>query len=445
MSTGSITAETGTARFSRHVALTFGARILIAGGSMLAGVIVARWLGAASVGVVASLNVITLIALTFGGFGLPSAVTYLVARDKERLKPLATIASSYALIAGVVLALGVVLLTMLKPSLFGTTPLGLVVIAAIAIPFQMLTQFCMSAFLGIGDIGRYNLFDLASQGLLILSPLVALVLLGLGLLSLVTMNTTTAAALSVVVLLILIRTANMRLARDKFRFDLDLMREMFHYGLKFYVAMLSSAIIFRADLLIVNYFRDSAEAGVYAVSTQVGTLLMLIPNVISTVLFPRVSESNQTSSEMTCRVTRHTVLIMLAVAIAAIPAAFVLPLLYGPAFEAVPWQVVILLPGVYLLGLETVQVQYFNSQGLPKLIPLFWVGSMILFVTLDLIFVPSFGAYAAAAVSCITYSLMFVLVATYFRIRTGISFRQSFLMNGEEFRSLFAFSSQYER
>ena len=426
--------ESGTTRFSRNVAWTLGARLTIAGGSMLSGVIVARWLGAASVGTLASLTVLTVLALSFGSFGLTSATTYLVARNRHQLRSVMAVAVSFAFIAGVILALGIFVLTVIKPDVFGDIPTQLITIAVLAIPFQLLMQFSLAVFLGLGNIARYNLFDLFSQAFLVINPLVTLVLLGMGLLALVTLNAATAAFLSLVVLVILFRTAMAE--GGNFRIDSTLAGEMFRYGLKFYVAMVSSVIIFRADLLIVNYFRGSSEAGVYAVSTQVGTLIMLLPNVISTVLFPRVTEAQDTSGEMTCRVTRHTAFIMLVVCLASIPAAFLLPVLYGAAFAAVPFQVLILLPGVYLLGIEIVQVQYFSSLGLPKVIPFFWVVTMLLFITLDLVFVPWFGAYGAAAVSSLAYSLMFVLVAIYFRSRTGRSYSESFLLSGDEFRGI---------
>ncbi len=78
--------ETGTARFSRHVAWTPGARLLIAGGSMLTGIIVARWLGAASFGTLASLTVLTVLALIFAASALLPATTYLVARNRHQLR-----------------------------------------------------------------------------------------------------------------------------------------------------------------------------------------------------------------------------------------------------------------------------------------------------------------------------------------------------------------------
>src|SRR5207302_10452155 len=54
-------------------------------------------------------------------------------------------------------------------------------------------------------------------------------------------------------------------------------------------------------------------------------------------------------------------------------------------------QLLILLPGVYLVGLESVLVQHFTGTGLPFAIPLFWLITMVLNVALNLTFVPVWG------------------------------------------------------
>ena len=163
---------------------------------------------------------------------------------------------------------------------------------------------------------------------------------------------------------------------------------------------------------------------------------MLIPNVISTVLFPQATEAGETSGEMTCRVTRHTAFAMFIVCVAAIPFAFLLPVFYGAAFADVPFQVMILLPGVFLIGIEMVQVQYFNSIGLPRAVPIFWIVTVLVDVTLNLALVPKFGAVGAAVVSSFSYTLMFVLVGLYFRSRTGKSFKYALVLTKMEIRAL---------
>src|SRR6266542_353599 len=54
----------------------------------------------------------------------------------------------------------------------------------------------------------------------------------------------------------------------------------------------------------------------------------------------------------------------------SIPAIYLLPLLYGPAFSAAIEQALILLPGVFLISIAGVLAQHFSVTGLPLPLPL---------------------------------------------------------------------------
>jgi O-antigen/teichoic acid export membrane protein len=424
-------------RFSTHVAWTFGTRILMLLSGVGASVIVARLLGAEGLGALAVLNVTAAVALQLGSAGLPSANTYFIARDKASLASVCANALAFAVVAGCALALVVVALAKFYPALFGHLPVGLMTIAAVSIPFQLITLLGLNVFLGLNRIGHFNLLDAAAQGLLLVNALVALLLFGAGLHALVSLNTLASVLMSLLVVL-LIAYRLKETSGQRFRPDAKLFKHMARYGLKFHVAVVAALLIFRADLLIVNHFRGATEAGVYAVASQVATMLMLLPGVIGTLLLPRVASMPDARGEMTMRVTRHTAFVMLFVCLAAAPASFALPLVYGAPFADASWQLLILLPGIYLVGIESVLVQHFSSLGLPVAIPLFWLITLSLNVALNLAFVPTFGARAAAAASSISYALIFILVATYFRARTGNSLSTTLFLRAGEMRELLA-------
>jgi len=203
---------------------------------------------------------------------------------------------------------------------------------------------------------------------------------------------------------------------------------MIGYGLKFQISILASVIILRADLLVVNHFRGAAAAGVYSVASQFGLLLMLLPGVIATLLFPRVTAEQDARGETTCLVTRYTTLIMFLCCLAAVPFSLLLPLLYGAAFSEATTLLLILLPGVYLMGLESVLVQHFNALGLPRSIPMYWVATLALNLILVFALVPRFGAQGAAIASTISYAAIFGLVALHFHTSTGRSFTEVFVL-----------------
>jgi O-antigen/teichoic acid export membrane protein len=199
---------------------------------------------------------------------------------------------------------------------------------------------------------------------------------------------------------------------------------------------MAAILIFRVDLLIVNHFRGASEAGVYAVASQVANLLLMLPGVIASLLFPRLASFQDQRGEFAIRVTRHASALMLIMCAAAAGGAFVLPLIYGPRFADATIQLLILLPGVYLVSIESVLVQHFTGTGLPVTIPIFWLITLAVNMVLNFALVPSYGARGAALASSLSYSLIFVFVATYFCMKTGRSPAEIFFLRVRELRDM---------
>jgi O-antigen/teichoic acid export membrane protein len=432
---GSAIPRTWRRRFSINVVLSLGTRMLMLASSLATSVIIARWLGAQGVGSLAVINISIALGIQLGCAGLPSTNVYLIAQDRSRLGSVWSNALLFGVLAGSAIALLMIAIEKFHPSLFGEVPASLVGIGALSIPFQLVTLLGANVFLGLGRVDRFVLTDAVSQLLLLVNALVALILLGSGLHTLVSFNTAAAALVSVIVIFTIwhaLRTNN----ESPLKLDAQVFRRMLRSGIKFHVPAVAGIIIFRADLLLVNHFRGATEAGVYAVASQMGNLLMLLPAIIGTLLFPRVASQPDLTGGLTMRATRHTAFVMLVLCLAAIPLSFALPIVYGSAFKESSLLLLILLPGVYLIGIESVMVQHFNGLGLPAAIPVFWLITVFVNVTLNLILIPSLGAIGAAIVSTLTYSLIFVLVTAYFRHKTGNSLSKVLLLRGDEFRDL---------
>ncbi|HKR61839.1 MAG TPA: polysaccharide biosynthesis C-terminal domain-containing protein, partial [Pyrinomonadaceae bacterium] len=426
---------TASRQFFSQVAWTLGVRIVMTGNSVIAGIIVARWLGADGLGQLAVINVSVATLVQLASLGLPSANTYFIAQDVRHLSAAAINSLVFAVIVGSLLALGLVALVTARPAWFGFVSPQLVAIAAISIPFQLLTLIGLNIFLALKRIARFNLLDLAGQTFILINALVALLLLHSELKLLVTLNTTASVLIGIAIVL-LISWHRADLAKPAWRFDLAFLRKMLTYGFKFHIAILAGALIFRFDLLVVNHFWGSAEAGVYSVASQVALLIMMLPGVIATLLFPRVTEEQDNRGETTCLVSRHTAFTLFFCCLATIPLSYLLPLLYGGAFVDVTTQLLILLPGVYLIGIESVLAQHLNAIGLPRTIPLSWVATLIVNIVLVFVLVPRFGARGAALASTLSYALIFALVAYYFVSETGRPLSDALFLRSHELRDL---------
>ena len=414
-------------RFSSQVAWTFATRLLMIFNSVAAGIIVAHWLGAEGVGQLAVVNVAVATIVQLGSFGLPSSNTYFIAQDQARFRAAALNSLMFALGAGSVMALALGVAASTRPDWFGLGSASLIQIAAFSIPFQLLTLIGLNILLAVGKVREFNLLDLASQSFVLINAALVSQMIKGDLETLVLWNTITAVLVSIVIAVLVVIAAR-NLASSRWRADVVLLRRMIGYGLKFHISILAGTIIIRADLLVVNHFRGAAEAGVYSVASQFALLLMVFPGVIATLLFPRVTAEQDARGETTCQVSRYTTFIMFMCCLGAVPFSLLLPMVYGAEFTGATALLWILLPGVYLMGLESVLVQHFNALGLPLAIPLYWLATLVLNLILVFSLVPRYGAQGAAIASSISYAMIFALVALHFHTSTGRSFAEVFVL-----------------
>ena len=427
----------GRRQFAVQIGWTLAVRLLMTANSVIAGIIVARWLGADGLGQLGVINVTVAMVVQIGSAGLPSANTYFIAKDKSQLLSVAINSLLFASIIGTLLAFALTIVSHARPSWFGFISPELFKIASISIPFQLVTLIGLNIFLALGEVRRFNLLDLAGQSFVLVNALVALIVLNSGLMTLVGLNTTAAVAVGlIIIILVAMHATKLKTGISSWRIDLKLLGRMFGYGLKFHISILAAALMFRADLLVVNHFHGAANAGVYTVASQVAMMLMILPGVIATLLFPRITAERDLRGETTSRITRHTVFVMLVVCMFAVPFSFLLPALYGWAFSDATVQLLILLPGVYLVGIQSVFAQHFNAIGLPPAIPAFWLSTLLVHVAMLFVLVPPLGARGAALTSLLSYVIIFTLMLIYFRSNTGRSSTDTLVLTSRELRDL---------
>lgn len=424
--------------FVSGVALTFVTRVLMLIGTLGGSIIAARWLGPKGFGTLAVLNATVALTLQIASAGLPSANTYFIAREPHHLGRVWANAVLFAGVAGVLSALLIIALGRLNPSWFGEASTRLLAIAALSIPFQLLILLGLNVLLALGRVGQMNLLESLSPAFTLLNAIISLLLLGAGLTTLVTLNTAATIVLCLALLLSISALLRRQRNGESARPDFLLLKTMLRYAFKFYISIMAGFVIFRVDLLIVGHFRGVSEAGVYAVASQVSFLLLMLPGVIATLLFPRIAAQPDPRGDFAVKVTRTAAVLMLLVCLVAAAGSFALPLVYGPRFAEATTQLLILLPGVYLVGLESVLVQHFTGTDLPAAIPWFWVLTLAVNLSSNLAFVPAYGARAAAINSTLSYALIFALVLVYFCRRTGRRPGEIILPRLNDLRELFA-------
>ena len=139
---------------------------------------------------------------------------------------------------------------------------------------------------------------------------------------------------------------------------------------------------------------EQRRRGYYSIAVAIADLLLMLPAVLGTILFPRLGAAPGLSDRwrLTRRVLKVVVpatpLALLAVLLAAKP---LIRLAYGPAFDpsfpAVAW----LLPGIGFLAINILLMNFFASCGMPWVTVYSPLVALLVNVLLNLALVPRLG------------------------------------------------------
>lgn len=423
--------------FRGRVALTLLARGATLGLGLVSSVLTARWLGPDGRGLLATLSVVTGMALQFGNPGLHTGNIYFVSRQPHRTAAVLgnTLVVSWG--AGILCGAAAIGAVLLRPDLFPGIPTGLLLITCAALPFQFMILLYQNTLLGQGEVALFNLLETGNK-LITFALLAAWLLLFAG------------GAAGAVVLFAALAVANGTISalacgrRTPFRpaFDPGLFVEMIRYGGRVYLACLLAFLVIRSDLLLVNYFLGTGAAGVYSIAVQISDALLLMPVTVGMILLPRVAAEQASGGvETTARILRHTALLLTGLVVAAaILVGPVVRLCYGPGFEGAALATLCLLPGIWALGLNGVLMNHFAGRGMPAVTLYAPLAGLLVNVGLNLIVVPRYGIAGAALTSSLAYALMLALSLGAF-VRSGrIGLRRTLLVGADELAALFGVS-----
>ena len=407
-----MSASSGRRRLSSDVALTLGAKVAVLLVGTLSTVVVARALGPAGRGTVAVAYAMTLMLVQFGSLGLVAANPYFTAREPEARGRIVANSIWLALGLGAVLvAVGLAVKAWL-PGLVEGVGTAELAVALAGVPAALAMFFLQSVLLGEGRMVAYNAVELGQGLVTLLALVVGLWVLDLGVLGALGIMVAGLFG-SALVYLILLRGDLSRLRPDP-----GLAREMLRYGFRIYVAALLAFLVIRVDLLLVNAYLGTAQAGLYSVVAAIGEGVVLLPTVVGLNLFPRVARSG--GHELSAEVFRSMAVVFGSFCLASIPLAGpAIRLLFGsgfaPAVELYYW----LLPGLFSLGMLTILSHHFAGRGFPLEAVVVWVIGLGVNLAINVAFLANEGVYVAALASSVAYTLLLLLHMRLFARESG--------------------------
>ena len=404
-------AENRSSGFSDRVLIVFITQVFGATIGIVNGFLLARLLGPAAKGEYYLLVLVPATAMVLVQLGLPQAFGFFAARGQTLGIVGKSVVLTVALAAGA-FAVVVLLLPFLQSTILRGLGLPQILFAFLALPLALSATFTTGIVLGRQAVRWYAAINIAYP--IVTTCMLILILGHLGL----SVN----GAIAVYLIASLVQTAGFlvaaaRVSAANSQAEGVSYRRLFGYGLPFYPGSITLFFSYRADVYVIAWLMPdpAAPLGYYSMAVGLAELVFFFPNAVSTLFFPHVAGSSREDSDRQVpMVTRVTLLITAAVAVALVPAATLLIYVFLPAFVPSLIPLFVLLPGVVALCATKVVSGYVSGLGMTGTTSIVNVGAFVLNIAVNIILVPRYGIVGASAASLISYStssLVFTVIA----------------------------------
>lgn len=397
---------------ARQIGGSLGASVVIQLSLLASGILTARSLGPTGRGDLAILFILPSVALQLACVGVPSAVTYYVARQKGAA---GTIAKSLVPVAGVQLLVSAALLLLLS-GLFleasgGTRTAALLTVAAM--PLFLAQFYGLHLLQGLNEIRLFNIFRAAGPVALSIGLACGLVV-GLTVLS-CTAIWLTAVALTTVAMSFVVP----RRIRHAKKTSGDLSapprpKEIVRFAAAGFLAQISPVETFRVDTLVVAALFPSSVVGYYAVALSLSNAPRFIADALVAVASPQIAAQDAASGRAAA--LRYIIAAALAcgatAGVLALAAPYLVPFLFGSAFDAAVGLSVILVAAAACVSVKRVGIDCLRALGRPGATTVIEVATLLVMGT-GFVLLGSQGEGTGVAVALLLSALGGLLLTLY--------------------------------
>ena len=356
----------------------------------------------------------TMLGLFLSG-GIGTANVYFVGSRRQDVRTLSANSVAFAILATILGAIVVAVLDLTGwlARLIPGVPVWALLLAMLTLPISLLSGYFRSLLQGLRHITALNAITLGQGCLTLVLTVIMVVGLGWGLAGAI-IAVVIAGVGGLIAAAILVRRAG---GRWRPLWSRPVMHATLAYGLRGYLGNVLQFFNYRLDAFIVNFFLGPAGAGIYGVSVAMAEMLWYLPNSVGFIIFPKASATSPAEmNHFTPRIFLITLaLTALGAAVLALLGNFLIRLIYTPAFASAYLPLLLLLPGVVLLGGAKVLTNEVAGRGYPQYNSINSGIALVLTVVLDLVLIPRYGVPGAAIASSIAYTAIFFTAIIFYR------------------------------
>jgi enterobacterial common antigen flippase len=394
-------------RLKRDAALAVGTGFAIQAVLILTGTLVARMLGPDGRGYLAALILWPWVITLFGNLGIPSALTYTIARDSSASRTLARWGLGFALPQALLLsalqALWLLLILHGDPPevrAAGWLTLGLV-------PALLAQQYGLGLLQGHLRLRLFNALRVLPWSLYAVG---VAVLFAVGEDAIRPIIAALLAAFLISGSACLV--SGLRFSRGEGTPSVD-RRFLVSFGLRGLFSSFAAVTVFRPDQVVLALFLSPAALGLYVVGLAFTNMPYFVAKSVGLITFPWVASRSETADArrtMWSLLWLTTGIAVVIVAVLSATAHWLVPFFFGGEFSEAITVTYIVLPGMIFLSARRVLSEGLKGRGYPlagtlgEILSLAWVAVALA------VFVPIWGIYGAAVALSSSYVVSLLML-----------------------------------
>ena len=381
-------------------------------------ILIARYLGAAGYGKFSFAFTFVALFAVIADFGLSTLTIREVARDKSLARKYIDNIAVIKLILGIITF--VLIITVIQ--FLGKTPeiKSLVYLTGIWVVIQSFTQFFQSIFRAFEKM-QYEALSKIAYSILLFLIAGSILWKNLGIKLLISSYIVAGLIAFVLTLILVQKNFTKFWAEIDFGFWKELLKEAWPFALFGVFAI----IYFQIDIIMLSLMRTDLEVGLYSAVFRLVTILLILPGIIISAVFPNLSILYNKNTSLFKRLSKNVLnkFVVLGTSFTIILIIFskqIIYLIYGLEYlkAAIPLQIIaLILPfrfANYLFGntlsaMNKQRVRLYSS-----------LACAVFNILTNLIFIPILGIVGAAITTLFTELLLLGLYNHFFRKELSI-------------------------
>jgi len=399
-----------TSKFAFDVGWVLVSSLVSLAIAFLLRIVLARWLGAADLGLYTMVITIREIAIFVAGLGIPSALVKHVAQykdDEDRLSQIISAAFISSIIFGLVIGVLLFALSGILAGVFHMPELNrLLMILAFMFPFTSILQALLGLFNGLRRMKTYAYLMVLRSFLMVLS-IVVLVWLGFGV-----EGAVWGIVLSVIGGCVFGLYFSRKLLHLNLRGFSQGAKRLVSFGSQVFAAGALGVILGHTDIMMIGYFLAAKDVGYYGIAVSLSSLFLIIPQAIQSITYPATSQywsqnNHPALRRMIDKSMKYSACILLPVGLAVgFFAQEVVMIIFGQEFIYAAGPLWVLLIARVIRGGTIVPIgASFSGIGRPDLTLKLSAVSAGANVGLNILLIPPLGIVGAAIATTISLFL----------------------------------------